>query len=74
MYLVTQTLVLPAALVSAEAEAEVSDEDSRDVVEVSGDEEYTPILHHTTLKHIQNLAERKKRPISKTWSKVWTKK
>jgi hypothetical protein len=73
MYLVTQTLVLSAALVSAEVGVEVSDEDSRGVVEVSGDKECIPIQHHTTLKHIQNPAKRKKKPTSKTWSKVWKK-
>jgi len=53
-------------MVSEEAGVEVSDADSEDAVEVSGDEEYIRIQHHTTLKHIQNQAERKKKPTSKT--------
>jgi hypothetical protein len=74
MYLVTQTLVLSAALVPAEVGVEVSDEDSRGVVEVSGGEECILIQHRTTLKHIQNPVKRKKKPTLKAWSKVWKKK
>jgi hypothetical protein len=65
MYLATQTLVSDVALVSEEAGVEVSDEHSEDVGEVSGDKKYIPIHHHTTLKLIQNPAERKKKPTSK---------
>jgi hypothetical protein len=50
----------------AEAGVEGSDVDSVDAAEDSGDEEYILIQHRTTLNHIQNLAVKKKKPISKT--------
>jgi hypothetical protein len=68
MYLVMQILV------SAEDGVEVSDEDSGDAGDFSGQKEHILIHHHTTLKHIQNPAKRKKKLTSKTWSKVLKKK